>query len=270
MDLATIKDTIKFSFCNLTNFKERQGALEVITAYSTLNSKIISVFITFSNNRFVVTDNGWLDQNYYSTPSYSGSDTLVDRVIDEYKSIYSVKTTLDKSGTKYHYKCCDSIKEIPACVFDMANFILGSVNANCIQYKDEKEDRERETFRKQASDYLKSIYADSAKFREPLDDLMNIKFSAIITKKSQIYLINYITGSTPNYFENDLRKSIVNFEIAERSKYRDNIKEKISIINNNSEGFLPERSSSIIQLLSEKTTREPIKWTEKEKILDYV
>ena len=37
-----------------------------------------------------------------------------------------------------------------------------------------------------------------------------------------------------------------------------------------SEGYNPEKSASILSLLEEKTTREPIKWSEKEKIFEYV
>jgi len=79
-----------------------------------------------------------------------------------------------------------------------------------------------------------------------------------------------VTGSNQIYFENDLRKSIVNFEIASKSKYRDIIKEKVTIINDKSDGYMPERSSFIFELLREKTSREPLKWSEKERILELI
>ena len=56
MNNQEIIEKIKSAFCNLTNFKVRNNALEVITAYSTINSKFVSVFITFTNNKIVVTD----------------------------------------------------------------------------------------------------------------------------------------------------------------------------------------------------------------------
>ena len=101
-----------------------------------------------------------------------------------------------------------------------------------------------------------------------LDDFQSIKFNAIINKDSKLCLLTYVTGSTQNYFEDDLRKSIVNFEIAIKSKYKDLIKERITIINDTSDGYLPEKSSYIFELLNEKTTRKPIKWTEKEQIAE--
>lgn len=270
MDTKDIISRIKNSFCNLTSFKERPNALEVITAYSTLNNKFVSVFVTITNRKIIVTDSGWIDQNYYDTPLYEDSEELIRRVIASYLSAYHIKSTLDKAGVEYYYKSCSSIEEIPSAVFDLANFITGVVNSFCIQYKDEKEEKERETFRKDANDFLKANYSDFVKLRQPLDDFKNIKFNAIINKNSKLSLVTYITGSNQNYFENDLRKSIVNFEIASKSKYNTIIKDKIAIINNTSEGYQPNKSASILDLLTEKLSMEPIKWSEKERLLETI
>lgn len=263
-------DMIKSSFCNLTSFKVRQNSVEVITPYSTINSKLVSVFITFVKDKIVITDSGWIDQNYYDTPVYEDSESIVNRTKGSFMASFNIKSTVDRAGVEYYYISCEKIEEVASCVFDLANFIVGVVNSFCIQYKDEREDKERETFRKEANDFLKAHYAEDALLRRSLDDFQTIKFNAIIVKKSNLFLLTYVTGSTQRYFENDLRKSIVNFEIAQRSKLRDNVKERIAILNDNSEGYLPERSSYILELLNEKTTRSPINWTEKEKILEII
>lgn len=270
MDNNELIERIKSSFCKLTNFKVRQNALEVITAYTTLNNKFISIFITFSKGKIVITDSGWVDQNYYETPLYEDNDEIVRRIIATYMNSFNIKSTLDNEGVEFFYKTCKSVDEIPSAVFDLANFIVGVVNSFCIQYRDEKEEKERETFRKDANDFLKISYSDEVKIKSSLDDFKNIKFNAIITKRNDLYLLTYVTGSTQTYFENDLRKSIVNFEIAQKSKYKDYIKERITIINDKSNGYEPNRSANILDLLCEKTTREPIKWTEKNKIAEFI
>lgn len=270
MENQIIIDKVKKAFCELTSFKERNNSLEIITAYSTMNDKFVSVFVTYTKDKIVITDSGWVDQNYYETPLFEDSEDLLSRIKASYLASYKVKSILDKSGVEYFYKTCKSVEEIPSMVFDLSNFIVGIVNSLCIQFKDEKEHKERETFKKDANDFLKAHYSENVKLRSPLDDFNNIKFNAIISKKSKLYLITYITGSTQNYFENDLRKSIVNFEIASKSKYKDFISEKISILNNNSEGFNPVKSSSIFELLNEKITREPIIWSEREKLLKII
>ena len=261
---------VKGNFCDLTSYKARGDVLEIITAFSTLNSKFVSVFIKEDSGKIVVTDNGWVDLNIYETPLYEESEDIVKRILNNYASTYSVKSTVDKTGVTFYYKTCSNFESLSSTVFDVANFVVGAVNSFCIQYIDAKEEKERETFRKDANAFLSTGYRTDVKFRQPLEGINNIKFSAIITRKSDLYLISYITGSTNNYFDNDIRKTIVNFEIALKSKYQNLIKERLTLINNHSEGYNPVKSASILSLLEEKTTREPIKWSEKEKIYEYV
>lgn len=270
MNNLEIIDKIKSAFCNLTNFKVRNNALEVITAYSTINSKFVSVFITYTKNKIVVTDSGWIDQNYYETLLFDDSEFIIGRVTNSYQSSFNVKSTTDREGVVFYYKTCDTIEQLPSVVLDLSNFIVGVVNSFCIQYRDEKEEKERETFRRDASDFLKFNYSEKVKLRSTLDDVKGIKFNAIINKDSNLFLVTYVTGSTQTYFENDLRKSIVNFEIAVKSKYSGLIKERLTIVNDNSEGYVPIKSARIFDLLNEKTTREPVKWTEKERILELI
>lgn len=271
MDLVELFNAIKKSFCSLISYKTRPGnVLEIITAFTTLNSKFISVFLKYEKEKFVITDGGWIQSNFYENPIYEESEEIIKKVILSFQQSYEIKITIDKSGLAYYYKTCNEPNQVASCVFDLANFIVGAVNSHCIHFKDEKEEKERDTFRKEANGFLKSNYGDNVKLTQALDDFPSIKFNAIVNKRSRLYLITYITGSTPYYFDNDLRKTIVNFEITERSKYKDIINEKISIFNNRSEGYHPDRVNSLLELLREKSTREPINWTEKEKILELI
>jgi len=270
MELLELYKVVKGNFCELTSYKVRGDVLEIITAFSTLNNKFVSVFIKEESGKIIVTDNGWVDLNEYETPLYEESEDIIKRILITYASTYGIKSTIDKTGVTFYYKTCSNSESLSSIVFDVANFVVGAVNSFCTQYMDAKEEKERETFRKDANAFLSSEYRAGVKFRQALEGISNIKFSAIITKKSELYLISYITGSTNNYFDNDIRKTIVNFEIALKSKYQDVIKERLSLINNLSDGYNTVKSASILSLLEEKTTREPIKWSEKEKIFEYV
>lgn len=271
MESLDIAEKIKKSFCNLIAIKNRKKTIEVITGYSTINSKFISVFIyKLAGGKYIITDSGWFDQNYYDTPYYDESEDILIKIKNTYTHTYDIKYTTDKDGNVYYYKSTFNIEHIPTLVYDLANFLLGVVNSYCIQFKDEKEEKERETFRKEADSFLKINYEGRVKMRKPLDDFKNIKFNAIIYKGMELNLISYITGSTITYFENDLKKSIVNFEISERSISKKDIKTKISIINDESEGYNVVKSQNLINLLSEKLSRKPILWSEKEKILEII
>lgn len=270
MEIEYIKSLVKSSFCNLTGFKIRDSSLEVLTAFSTINNKFVSVFITLTRGKIIVTDNGWIDQNYYDFGIKDTDEHIVDRIINSFRASYKVKTVEDKVGVQFNYKVCENAEQIPSAVFDLANFIVGVVNAHCIQLRDEIEERERETFKQDANNFLKGNYDDNVILRKGLDDYKNIKFNAVINRGSNLYLISYVTGSSQYYFENDLRRSIVNFEISERSIFKSNIKERIVLINDFASGYSTTRSHSIYQLLDEKISRNPIKWSEKEKILEIV
>jgi hypothetical protein len=270
MDAEEIFKIIKSSFCELTDFKVRGNSIEITTPYCTINDKFVSVFIKPQGSQFIVSDGGWIDLNLYDTPLFEESQDIIDRVTFQFQDRFSVKGINDRTNVRFYYKICEDISLLSSCVFDLSNFVLGTVNASCLSFKDEKEEKERETFRKDANDFLKIKYNDLVKFRRGLDDFQNIKFNAVVNKGSNLFLVTYITGSSQYYFENDIRRSIVNFEIAQRSKYNELIKERISIINNKSNGYDPIKSETIINLLRERSTREPINWTEKENILEFV
>jgi len=270
MDIQVLKETIKNSFCNLTKFKQRGNVLEVITAYSTLNNKFISVFIKFEGNRIIATDAGWIDSNAYDTPNFDESEEIIKKIINNYIYNYQIKLTTDSDGNVYYYKTCNDQEQLPGLIFDIANFSVGVINSFCIQFKDPKEEKERETFRKDANDFMKLHYKQTLRLNTALDDFKNIKFNAIVSRASNLYLVTYVTGSTQYYFESDLRKSIVNFELTDKSKFSGFIREKITIINNESTGFNLNHSMPILNLLMEKTTREPILWSERDKILETI
>lgn len=268
--LLNIFQTIKDDFCSLTTYKLRGESLEVITPFSTLNNKFISVFIKEIQGKYVISDAGWTDLNYYDVSVNEEDDEIIERIFTYYQQNFDISTTADKAGTIHYYKTCSNLGSIPANVFDLANFIVGAVNSLGIKYKDEKEEKERETFRKDANTFLKVHYNKNVKLQKSLDDFKNIRFNALITKSTDIFLVSYVTGSSSYYFTNDLRKTIVNFEISEKSKYRNHIREKVSIINDQAEGYHPQKLSSMMDLLNEKVTKEPVKWSEKERILEII
>ncbi|MDR6458649.1 hypothetical protein J2786_001742 [Chryseobacterium vietnamense] len=271
MENDEIINLIKSSFCNLTSARIRNNFIEIITGYSTINFKFISVFIHKNKNgKYIVSDYGWLDQNYYDISFSEEQEEIAERIKQSYLFSYDIKQTEDVEKNVFYYKSTNNISNIPSLVFDLSNFLVGVINAYCLRYKDEKDEREKENFRIEANNFLKQHYNQNVKLDKFLTDLKNIKFNAIIFKGSKLNLLTYVTGSTPQYFENGLRKSIVNFEISEKSIENKDITEKISIINDSCDGFVKSRSESLLELLQEKTTRHPILWSEKEKILEII
>lgn len=271
MDSKVIINSVKTSFCNLTNVKVRNNFIEIITGYSTINFKFISVFIyQGKDGKYIVSDYGWLDQNYYDANIIDDQEYITEKVKQSFIYTYDIKQTEDAKKNIFYYKSTDNIETIASLVFDLANFLVGVVNAYCLRYKDEKDETEKENFRISANKFLKENYNDNVRLERNLVDLKNIKFNAIIFTGKKINLLTYITGSTPQYFEGGLRKSIVNFEISEKSIENRDIAEKIPIINDSCDGYLKSRSESLLNLLREKSSREPILWSERNKVLEII
>jgi hypothetical protein len=271
MENTEIINLIKSSFCNLTSVKIRNNFIEIITGYSTINFKFISVFIHKNKNgKYIISDYGWLDQNYYEISFNDEQVEISERIKQSYLYTYNIKQTEDAQKNIFYYKSTDNISNIASLVFDMANFLVGVINAYCLRYKDEKDETEKENFRIEANNFLKQHYNQNVRLDRNLMDFKNIKFNAIIFKGNKLNLLTYVSGSTPQYFESGLRKSIVNFQISEKSVESKDITEKICIINDSCDGFIKSHSESLLDLLREKSSREPILWSEKEKVLEII
>ncbi|RQO66813.1 hypothetical protein DBR40_21930 [Pedobacter sp. KBW01] len=231
---------------------------------------MISLFVTYTNGKIVVTDNGWIDQNYYNFTVSDSNVLIQNRIISSFESTYSIKSTIDFTGVKFFYKTCKQESEITSAIFDLGHFCVGVINALIIDFSDDKEAKEKERFKSDANDFIRLNYDNNVHFRHSLDDLKGVRFNAIISKKTDIYLLSYVTGSSQNLFNDDLRKSIVNFELASKSKFINNIKEMLTLINDECDGYKIEANSQVMGLLEEKTTKPPIPWSNKEKLLELI
>lgn len=249
--LLDIFKTIKDDFCSLTTHKLRGESLEIITPFSTSNNKFTSVVIKEIKDKYVISDTRWTDLNYYNINMSEESIDIIERRFTYYEQSFGIS---DKAGTLDYFKTCSNPRDIPTNVYDLANFVVGAVNYLGLRNKDDKE-----TFRKDANSFLKVNYGDNVKLQKSLDDLQNIRFNALVTENSDIFLLTYLTGSSSYYITNDLRKNIVYFEISEKSQCSTFIREKISIINDKAEGYHPDKLGRMMCLLNEKVPQEPIK-----------
>ena len=268
-ELSEIFNLVKSQFCNLTDYRIRGSSIEIITPFSSINNKLASVFIKKISNNYVVGDGGWLDLNYYNI-EIDDEDDLKNNITNQFIEHYDIQFKLDDFGTTHYFKKTEEITHIPSLVFDLSNFICGIVNTYTLSFDDKKERAERDSFKSDANEFIKDKYADSVSFRQSLDDIEQVKFNAVITKSKNIYLITYITGSTPYYFQNDLNKTIVNYELSEKSKYESLIRERISIINDYADGYQPDKSKAVLELLQEKLTRPPLLWSNKDTLVSFI
>ena len=123
-----IKQSIKQSFENLVQFKERENSLEIITPYSTVTDKFISVFVVFQKGKIVINDNTWFHQNYYAIPDFDEKQEFVKKIIDFYAAYYQIKQVVNKDLLVCYYKICENESEINNAVVELACFLMNIIN----------------------------------------------------------------------------------------------------------------------------------------------
>lgn len=272
-ELENIVYNVRGCFDKLWSWKIRgNDTIEISTPYSTTSSKFVSLFLTIRQGKFVISDGGLLNSEAYESQIDYENQCLL-KILYHYESYYEIKRTTDNIGIKHYYKSTNKEKLIPNMVYEMAQFISMCASAASVQFEDPKEIEERNNFRTKATSYISSTFTDyNLSFRAPLDkkDFRSVRFSAIVERKSRLNLINFVTGSNTGNFRNSIARANLNFEIASSSKYNDFIDNKLVLLNDTANGYMPNQLFKQIQILEEHTGRESVPWSKREKLLSLV
>ena len=265
--VETLYEDIVATFGNLWSFKKREKSIEIITPFATTNHRFISVFLTIQGNEYIVSDGGWINQGVYEN-NFNLDEDCYKKIILYYEDVFKIKETINASKTTYFYKKTNNPIAVASIVFDLSHFISTIVSLSFVEYTEKEEKETKERFNKKANLYLSQIVdKEHINFNAPIDDNKKIKFSAIINKKqSELILLNYITGSSDYYFSNSISKTNMMFEMALKTQYSRFIRKKISIIDTEATGYIPQKVNPFLNHLSENTNSVEVNWHEREKL----
>jgi hypothetical protein len=260
-ELKNIYNQVKSDFCNLMDYKMRDSTLKIITGVSTLTNHYVSVFISLQSGKYVVSDGGWIDRQYYDNQLDAEDEDIFQRVELQYQSYFDIKKTVHKDGTTYNFKTTDNPELLSMLVHDVSSYISSVVNSQSIAFNEAKEQSQRKTFNKDVNSFLKEYYGSELELNDSLDnynnDLSNIKFNAIIRKPSSIYLLMYVTGYTSQNFINDACQATVNFQMAKKytsvNKFRQS-----AIVNTQANGYTPIKVNQYLNNLEQETNNKLI------------
>lgn len=262
-----IFNRIKSDFCHLFEFKIHGNTLEVITPLATVTNKFVSVFITERKDSLIVTDGGWVEQEIYGHKLLSDHRDIILMVISQFKKHYHIKQTC-KDEDVYYFRSVKDLNLLSSAVFDIANFTVGVVNSYSLEYKEQKEKEERDKFRSETNAFFKKHYNKGFKINYEL--ARGLRFNGVLTVNNEIHLFQYITGSTTTYYNNDIRKAIVNFNLLEEVYIpeRKYIANKISIYNNSA--FAHEDASLTLKEYLKKLTTTTFDRSEQGEIISLI
>lgn len=267
MSHKTIFDIVKMDFCHLFQFKIHGDTLEIITPMVTLTSKFVSVFITQRGEKLIVTDGGWIHQNIYDCDLDLEDKETVFLIFDQYKKYYNITQNKNKSNPMY-FRAVTKIELLSAAVFDVANFIVGIVNSYTLDYRDKKDKEDRDKFRSETNDFLKMHYKDNFRANHPVFD---VKYSGAIIINSKMHLFEYVTGSNSRYFENDLRRATINFQLIQEKPYvLSHVANRIAIFNDDSLGYQNGFKQILVNHLEKSTTHERLLRSKREEIFSII
>lgn len=267
MNFNDIFNEIKKSFGGLWQSKQRGNSFEIITPYATTNNKFISVFLTKQGNDYVITDGGWINGGIYDILPNHDETTFI-KILYHFQCSFDIKE-IESEGIIYYYTKANNLIDIPSRVLSFSTFVQNIISISELDFETKTEKETKKRFFSKANEYLKTFdSSDKLKIGGYLiPDKKQLKFNALYNNASNnIVLVNYITGSTETTFANSIYRTNILFEMAESTVYKNNIVNKVSLIDTSAGGYLPTKISHFLLHLENKTGSKIIPWVERERL----
>lgn len=271
MNKDDLLSDVRNSFGGLWHSKERGNSVEIITPYVTTNNKFVSIFVTFQDGCYFITDGGWITSGYYDT-MLNSNDNYYLKLFDYYRNSFNI-LQVNSQGNTYFYLKANSRIDIPSKILVLSTFIQSVLSASEVVFDDQKEAEYRTRFFSQANEYMKTIFPkDLLRFSGYLyEERKDLKFNVIYNRTpNSITLINYVTGSNYNNFSNSICKTNTLFEMASKSNLSNYILNKLAIIDTLATGFEPNKVGGFLMHLENNTGSKSINWHEREQIKQYI
>ncbi|RZL44763.1 MAG: hypothetical protein EOO93_27565, partial [Pedobacter sp.] len=180
--LNAIFDIVKTDFCSLIDFKLRGDTIEINTAIPTLTNSYVSVFASFKDGMYIVSDGGWFDRNMYESNVVAELE-VHKRIVEQFKNHFQIKETKSQDGTKYYYKTTENLTLVSALVYDVGHYIACVVNSQNIVYRENEDLEEKKYFHNNINGVLRDRFGQTKVELNTLvnvDNIHKIKFNAIV------------------------------------------------------------------------------------------
>ncbi len=246
--------------CQMYGYNLRGDTLEIYTNHTTVNNKIVSVFVRENNGNFIVSDGGWIDEGQYGYMPDDQETEITEYLWSYFIDTYKIEKLLHPdTGTVYYYRKSDK-KHLAFVVFEMSEFIQSMINAMQLQYREKEVRDEKVKFTKKVNEYLKKqVKQENLQLLYRYNN--TIRFNALIKTENNQYLINYVTGANSGYYNKNLADTAVKFQMLNGNPFN-----KIVVLNDETDGYVPHKSQRYIDFLSSEVGADIVKWTQKEQL----
>lgn len=259
LHLNDIFQKVKSDFCNLLDFKLRGDTIELITSIPTFTYSYVSVFVSFRDGEYIISDGGWIhDEEYDNEVS---DDNIYPIVLSQLTERFSIKETRSPNNTIFYYKKAPTLDLVSAMVLDVGYFISAVVNAQVLEYGEVSERKERKVFNTQMNSYLREKLGKRVEtdYSVKVNNEQRIKFNAVVHGEHALNLyIMYVTGSSSSYFTKDISKATINFELLDDVTVSERYIKKVALVNTSAPGYEPSNARVYLDKLEDRLNAPPI------------
>lgn len=250
------------------------NTIRIHTPYASINNKYITLYVKQDNGNFIVSDGGYLYENFLSgdlgTPNIKIFETIVESYVKEFE--IELKEALP---TKFYYKKTDKLDYLPNCVFEMADFAKNFLSAIYIgsdrKIQDEA-DFEEKKFYKIAKDYISETFTEESQYKLKYNEKIGFDgrkkmVSLVVAKMSTLNCVQFLSGGKPYNYMSRINNAKSDFELL--SDYTP-IKSKFALYDDRIEVYEANRNDldTYLNNLQHVLTKKPIPWSKKEDLLE--
>lgn len=260
-------DIVIKAYQSLWHMKNYGNTIEIVTPVATINDMFVSVFVTKRGSEYVATDGGWIDAGQYECEAHL--DTATHKKIGSFFIDSMDIQVTEAKGRVFYFKKIESIELLPNIVFDMANFINAIVSTSNIQFNS---DRQETSFKKKARGFLiRECRENTFEFDKSITNDVHVKFSAISRRNNGVQLINFVSGSTSNYFASSICRSDMNFNMIQPIRERCHVNRTVTLLDDSQKSVIqsPQVQTYYNYLLDKRNeSNRVVLWSEQDKLVE--
>ena len=269
LNCSTLVRAIKGDFGALWNCRERGATLEITTPYVYPDNSFVTIFVTKRGRRFIVSDAGQASELFQPVKD---DEPFFASLISRARATHRV-SEFKQGNRTFYYKDTEKLGLISSLAFDVANFLVSSTSAAALAAAEE-DSIDKNSFRVRADTFIKHHVprssGKSVHFNQKLPEVKEATFNAVITGRSYLWLVIYLTGSNLKYFQLTVSNAIVNVEFLHKSSIKDRVRSVIPLLDDDADGYQPNRLTQRLGALEELTKIQAIPWGRKEEIIRLV
>ncbi len=265
-----ITEILQRDFNSLWKCKILGETLEITTPYLLPDSTLFSLFLTERSGRYIACDGGsvWeILKEYCSLP-----EREIEAELAEMAQKFQVKTG-EKDEAPLFFKECSEPKLISSIAFDVANFAVMTTSALVSAGTDEPGIPPESRFERKVDRFLHDVVPRDFTFlAKEIPEVSGFRFGAVLERRSNLWLISFVTGSTATYFRKSVNDVSKSFQHAwESSLARGHrLRRTIPIVNTDARGYDKEKLSWQLGDLRKDSRESVVEWDQKEEFADFL